>query len=137
MGATYTLNTKTEDVHQRLLEITGGLGPDVIIEAVGSPFTYQMAVNEVAFTGRVICIGYAKSDVTFQTKLFVQKELDIRGSRNAMPSDFRAVIHYLERGTCPVDQLITRVIKPEEALQTMQWWSENPGKVFRILVDFK
>jgi len=137
MGASYTINTKTDDVHQRLLEMTSGFGPDVVIEAVGSPFTYQMAVDEVAFTGRVICIGYAKSEVSFQTKYFVQKELDIRGSRNAMPSDFRAVIHYLERGTCPVDQLITRVIKPEEALQTMQWWSENPGKVFRILVDFK
>ena len=103
---------------------------------MGNPFTYQMAVNEVAFTGRVACIGYAKQDVTFTTKLFVQKELDIRGSRNATPEDFRAVIKYLERGTAPVDKLITKVIKPEEALETMQWWSENPGKVFRILVEF-
>ena len=136
MGATYTINSKTDDVHARLSEMTGGFGPDVIIEAVGSPFTYQMAVNEVSFTGRVVCIGYAKADVTFTTKLFVQKELDIRGSRNATPSDFRAVIKYLERGTCPTETLITKVIKPEEALDTMKWWSENPGKVFRILVDF-
>ena len=103
---------------------------------MGSVPTYQMAINEVAFTGRVTCIGYAKSEVSFQTKYFVQKELDIRGSRNAQPSDFRAVIRYLERGTCPVDDLITKVIKPEEALDTMRWWSENPGKVFRILVEF-
>ena len=136
MGATYTVNTIKEDVHQRLSEMTQGFGPDVIIEAVGSVPTYQMAINEVAFTGRVTCIGYAKSEVSFQTKYFVQKELDIRGSRNAQPSDFRAVIRYLERGTCPVDDLITKVIKPEEALDTMRWWSENPGKVFRILVEF-
>ena len=136
MGAAFAINTKTEDVHQRLLDITGGYGPDVIVEAVGNPFTYQMAVNEVAFTGRVVCIGYAKSDVTFQTKLFVQKELDIRGSRNATPEDFRAVIRYLEKGTAPIDTLITKVIQPEDALATMQWWSQNPGKVFRILVKF-
>ena len=136
MGATYAINTKTEDVHARLSEITGGFGPDVVIEAVGSVPTYQMAINEVAFTGRVTCIGYAKSEVSFQTKYFVQKELDIRGSRNAMPSDFRAVIHYLERGTCPIDELITKIVRPEEALETMQWWSQNPGQVFRILVDF-
>jgi threonine dehydrogenase-like Zn-dependent dehydrogenase len=67
----------------------------------------------------------------------VQKELDIRGSRNALPSDFRAVIHYLERGTCPVDSLISRVVKPEEAAEAMQQWSEQPGKVFRILVDMQ
>ena len=137
MGATYAINTKTEDVHARLQELTAGFGPDVVIEAVGSPMTYQMAVNEVAFTGRVVCIGYAKSEVSFQTKYFVQKELDIRGSRNAQPSDFRAVIHYLERGTCPVDRLISNEVKPEEALDAMQEWSANPGKVFRILVDFQ
>jgi threonine dehydrogenase-like Zn-dependent dehydrogenase len=134
MGASYTINTKTENVHQRLIEMTSGFGPDVVIEAVGSTPTYQLAVDEVAFTGRVVCIGYAKAEVSFQTKYFVQKELDIRGSRNAQPSDFRAVIHYLERGTCPVDTLITKVVKPEEAYDTMRWWSENPGKVFRILV---
>lgn len=136
MGASYTINTKTENVHQRLLEMTSGFGPDVVIEAVGSPATYQMAVDEVSYTGRVVCIGYAKSEVSFQTKYFVQKELDIRGSRNAMPQDFRAVIHYLERHTSPIDRLITRVIRPEEGLQTMRWWSQNPGKVFRILMEF-
>ena len=136
MGAAYAVNTKEEDVHQRLQELTGGFGPDVVIEAVGSVPTYQMAVNEVAFTGRVACIGYAKSEVSLQTKYFVQKELDIRGSRNAMPQDFRAVIRYLESNDCPTDELITKVIKPEEALDTMRWWSENPGKVFRILVEF-
>ena len=145
MGATYAINTIKEDVHQRLQEITGGygqegFGPDVIIEAVGSVPTYQMAVNEVSFTGRVVCIGYAKSEVSFQTKYFVQKELDIRGSRNAQPSDFHAVINYLRKhkgtGERMIDALITRVVKPEEALETMRWWSQNPGKVFRILVEF-
>lgn len=136
LGASYTINSLTDNVHKRLLEMTSGFGPDVVIEAVGSVPTYQMAVNEVAFTGRVVCIGYAKSDVSFETKYFVQKELDIRGSRNAMPQDFRAVIHYLERGTCPTERLITKVIRPEEALETMRWWNQNPGKVFRILVQF-
>ena len=136
MGASYAVNTKTGDVHARLMEITSGFGPDVVIEAVGSIPTYQMAINEVGFTGRVVCIGYAKSEVSFQTKYFVQKELDIRGSRNAQPSDFRAVIRYLERGTCPVDRLISNEVEPEGAANAMDQWAANPGKVFRILVHF-
>ncbi len=135
LGAQYAVNTKTENVHDRLAELTGGLGPDVIVEAVGSVPTYQLAVNEVAFTGRIACIGYAKADAELPTRLFVQKELDVRGSRNAMPSDFRAVIQYLQRGTCPVDELISRVVKPEESQATMEYWMQHPGKVFRILVD--
>lgn len=136
LGAKYSINSKTENVHERLVEYTAGFGPDVVIEAVGSPATYVMAVEEVAFTGRVVYIGYAKNDVSFQTKLFVQKELDIRGSRNALPADFRAVIHYMNQGTCPKDELISEVIEPENVQQAMEAWSAEPGKVFRILVKF-
>lgn len=136
IGAAYTINSKTENVHERVLELTAGQGADVVIEAVGSPATYLMAVDEVAFTGRVVCIGYAKSEVPFQTKFFVQKELDIRGSRNALPEDFRAVIKFLNKGNCPVEQLISRIVKPEQAGEALKTWSENPGKVFRILVEF-
>lgn len=136
LGATYTINSKTEDLHARLQAITSGEGPDVVIEAVGSPATYVTAVNEVAFTGRVVCIGYAKTEISFQTKLFVQKELDIRGSRNALPEDFRAVIRYMRQGSCPVDQLISRIAEPEEAFQAMKGWAANPAKVFRVLVKF-
>ena len=136
LGAAYTVNTLEEDVHARLSEITSGMGPDVIIEAVGNTRTYQMAVEEVSFTGRVVYIGYAKSEVSFQTKLFVQKELDIRGTRNALPSDFRAVIHYMQQKDCPVDKLISMEVTPEEAEQAMVRWTEDPGKIFRILVKF-
>ena len=136
LGAKFVINSKTDNVHEKLQEITNGCGPDVVIEAVGAPATYVMAVEEVAFTGRVVCIGYAKSEVAFQTKLFVQKELDIRGSRNALPADFRAVINYLQQGNCPVDELVTRVVEPQETLDTMLEWMAFPGQVFRILVKF-
>ncbi|MBK5722356.1 zinc-binding alcohol dehydrogenase family protein [Dysgonomonas sp. Marseille-P4677] len=136
LGVADTINSKTENVHERLLAITNGTGPDVIIEAVGAPATYQMAINEVAFTGRVVCIGYAKSEIAFETKFFVMKELDIRGSRNAMPEDFRAVIEYMKRGTCPKDKLISAIYKPEQAQQALEYWSQHPGQVFRILIEF-
>ena len=102
MGASYVINTLNDNVHARVLEMTAGFGPDVVIEAVGSAETYQMAVDEVAFTGRVICIGF----------------------------------HYLERHTCPVDQLISDVVTPEQAPAAMEKWAARPGKVFRILVNF-
>lgn len=136
LGASYTINSQTENVHIRLQEITDGTGPDVVVEAVGAPPTYQMAINEVAFTGRVVCIGYAKSDISFTTKYFVMKEIDIRGSRNAMPEDFRAVMQYMKRGTCPVDELISGIYEPEQAQSALEGWMANPGKVFRILIKF-
>ena len=137
LGATYGVNSKEENLLEKVAEYTGGYGADVAIEAVGNPITYRAAIDVVGFTGRVVCIGYAKQDVEFTTKYFVQKELDIRGSRNATPNDFRAVIRYMQGGKAPVDEFISAVITPEEAQTTMEKWAEVPAQVFRILVKMQ
>jgi threonine dehydrogenase-like Zn-dependent dehydrogenase len=135
LGAQHTINSLNTNLHEELVKLTGGDGPDVVVEAAGNPITYRAAVEEVAFTGRVICIGYAGSEVSFATKLFVQKEMDIMGSRNATPEDFRAVISYLERGTFPLDKMITLKVKPEGAAEAVKQWAADPGKVMKILLD--
>jgi len=136
IGATHVINSKTTNLHKALVKITNGHGPDVIIEAAGNPITYQSALVEAAFAARVVCIGYAKNDVSFATKLWVQKEIDILGSRNATPSDFEAVINYLKQGTFPLDEMVTRVIEPEDAADAVASWAANPGQVMKILVRF-
>lgn len=127
LGATYTYNTATE---------WNLPAPDVVIEAVGAAPTYQLAVNKVAFTGRIVCIGYAKADISLTTSLFVKKELDIMGSRNANPSDFEAVIKYLTNSGAPVEKFISRIIEPQQSAEALKTWAEAPGKVFRILVKW-
>lgn len=134
-GASELIHSKSEDLHQRLVEITG-TGPDVMIEAIGLPATFRAAVEEVAFTGRVVYIGYAKEPVSYETRLFVQKELDILGSRNALPEDFREVIRMLEAGRFPVDNAVTAIVPPEEAAAILAEWSANPAKFTKIMVQF-
>jgi threonine dehydrogenase-like Zn-dependent dehydrogenase len=134
-GATDLIHSKRENLHQRLQELTGGDGPNVIIEAIGLPETFRAAVEEVAFTGRVVYIGYAKQPVAYETKLFVQKELDILGSRNALPADFREVIAMLEAGRFPVDRAVSATVALEEAPAVMARWSENPALFTKIMVQ--
>jgi threonine dehydrogenase-like Zn-dependent dehydrogenase len=135
-GAAHLINTATQDLHGRLAEITRGLGPDVVIEAIGLPSTFRAAVEEVAFTGRVVYIGYAKEPVAYETRLFVQKELDILGSRNALPEDFREVIRMLESGAFPVEDAVSAIVSPEEAAGKLAEWSANPGRFTKIMVKF-
>ena len=134
-GASHTINSVRESLHAGLLELTAGRGPDVVIEAVGTPATFRAAVEEVAFTGRVVYIGYAKESVSYETRLFVQKELDILGSRNAQPEDFRAVIRLLESKKFPVEQAVSLIVSLEEAPQALRSWSENPSRYQKILVS--
>jgi threonine dehydrogenase-like Zn-dependent dehydrogenase len=130
-----TINSARESLHKRLEKITHGRGPDVIIEAVGTPETFRAAVEEVAYTGRVVYIGYAKQPVSYESKLFVQKELDILGSRNAETEDFNAVIRLLEAGKLPVERFVSLVVPLEEAPEALRSWSENPSGFKKILVS--
>jgi threonine dehydrogenase-like Zn-dependent dehydrogenase len=134
IGAAHTINTTRVDLHEALLSVTDGDGPDVIIEAVGSPATYRAAVDEVAYTGRVVCIGYAKQPVAFNTGVFVRKEIEILGSRNCQ-GEFTDVIRYLESGRFPVDDVISRVVSLDDAGTALAEWSLNPGPITKIMVD--
>jgi threonine dehydrogenase-like Zn-dependent dehydrogenase len=134
-GATDLIHSGKENLHSRLSKLTDGRGPDCIIEAIGLAHTFRASVEEVAFTGRVVYIGYAKEPVAYETSLFVQKELDILGSRNALPADFREVIRMLEERRFPVDDVISAIVPIEEAPEMLRQWSSNPAAFTKIIVQ--
>lgn len=135
IGVAHTINTSREDLHEALMRITDGDGPDVIIEAVGNAITYRAAVDEVAYTGRVVCIGYAKSAVEFNTGIFVRKEIEILGSRNCT-DEFPEVIAYLEAGKFPVEDVISKTVSLEDAGAALADWAANAKGITKIMVDF-
>ena len=134
-GACHVIHSNREDVHACLQRITGGHGPDVIIEAIGRPETFRAAVEEVSFAGRVVYIGYAKELVSYETRLFVQKELDIVGSRNALPEDFREVIRMFEQKRFPTTKAITTTVPLEDGPAILRAWSENPAAYTKIMIS--
>ncbi len=134
VGAHFTINSRTGSVHEELLALSDGLGPDVVIEAVGLPDTYRLAVEEVAHTGRVVYIGWAKEPIGFDTKLFVHKELDVLGSRNSL-LEFPAVIEMLSKGRFPVEATISATVPLDGAGDALRRWSESPQSFTKILVE--
>ncbi|MBR1487655.1 MAG: zinc-binding alcohol dehydrogenase family protein [Bacteroidales bacterium] len=128
LGAAYTYDTGTP--------WEGLPAPSVVIEAVGSPATYQLAIERADFCGRVVCIGYPKSEVLLPPALIVKKELAVMGSRNAAPTDFEAVIRSIRRGEAPLDRFVSGIVRPEEAQDALERWDAAPGHVFRILTQW-
>lgn len=134
-GAAHTINSANEDLHEMLEQVTDGRGPDVIIEAIGSRQTFRAAVDEVAQTGRVVYLGFAKEEVAYDTRLFVLKEVDILGSRNALPEDFLAVIRMLEARRFPVEDAVTHMVAMEEAPRILEAWNHEPTRFGKIMVE--
>ncbi len=134
-GAQYTINAAQEDVLRRVNEITNDFGADVVIEAVGSAQTYTMAIDVVGFTGCVVYIGYASQPVSFDTKFFVLKELDIRGSRGSDAEDFKNVLKAVKSGAVNPEDIISHTFDFDKSDKAIQLWAEDPSKVSKIVIN--
>lgn len=134
LGARYTINSNKENLDDTVEHITSADGPDVVIEAVGQRRTFSKAVDLASFAGRVVYIGYAKKPVEYETKLFVSKELDIKGSRNAMDHEFEAVIKMIASGKVDVDTIITQRFQLEQTNEALKFWDKNTEQVTKILI---
>lgn len=63
-GADLTINNGTDDAKAMVAELTGGLGADVAIEAVGVPATFELAASLIRPGGRVANVGVHGEPVT-------------------------------------------------------------------------
>jgi alcohol dehydrogenase len=63
-GADETINSGREDAKARVLELTGGLGADVAVEAVGVPETFELCTEIVRPGGHVANVGVHGHPVT-------------------------------------------------------------------------
>jgi threonine dehydrogenase-like Zn-dependent dehydrogenase len=133
-GAQHTVNSTQVDLLEEVARLTGGEGVDVAIEAVGLPQTFRQAVKAVCYAGRVVYVGYAKSEACYDTTDFVRKELDIRGSRNALRV-FPAVVQMLEKRQQPFEELITRVYPVGQTADALRDWDAEPGAFTKVLVE--
>jgi alcohol dehydrogenase len=72
-GADVTINNSREDALKAVLELTGGLGVDVAVEAVGVPATFELAAELIRPGGRVANIGVHGEPVTLHLeKLWIR-----------------------------------------------------------------
>ena len=66
--------------------LTDGLGPDVVIEAAGTPAAFSDALRFVRDGGRVVTLGYHVTPVSFVPgEEYFFKELELRASRAMGP----------------------------------------------------
>jgi alcohol dehydrogenase len=72
-GADVTINNGTEDALAKAMEITGGLGVDVAIEAVGVPDTFELCTELIRAGGHVANVGvHGKCATLHLEKLWIR-----------------------------------------------------------------
>src|SRR5436309_10051654 len=79
-GADVTINSAREDAVAKVMELTGGLGADVAIEAVGVPETFELCTELIRPGGRVANVGVHGHSATLHLeKLWIRDVLITTG----------------------------------------------------------
>ncbi|MGP9694932.1 S-(hydroxymethyl)mycothiol dehydrogenase [Brachybacterium sp. AOP25-B2-12] len=118
LGATDVLDTKglePEQVAEKVRELTGGFGADVVIDAVGIPQTYRAAFEARDLAGRVVLVGVPRPGVDITLPL-----LDVFGRGGALKSswygdclperDFPYLVDLYLQGRLPLQRFVTGTV---------------------------
>jgi len=81
LGAQHTLNPTTTNLRDAVKELTGGVGADCVIEAVGKPETLAQTVKLVKRGGTVMLIGWSGNETDpFDLTTVTLDELTVLGT---------------------------------------------------------
>lgn len=138
LGATHTVNSKTDDAVEAVKALTDGNGADVVVEAVGRPETYEQAFFMRDLAGTVVLVGVPNPTATVELPMI---EIFGRGGAlksswygDCLPSrDFPMLVDLFQQGRFPLDAFVSERIginDIESAFDKM-----HKGEVLRSVVE--
>ncbi len=111
-GATAVLSSNA-DVVEQVMQLTGGAGVDLAIEAVGRNETVKASIESVRKGGTVVLVGNISPEVTLPLQKVVTRQIRLQGSC-ASSGEYPRAIELLANGAIQVKSLITAVAPLEE-----------------------
>lgn len=134
-GATGVINSGKNDIREEAMKITGGNGFDVCVEACGLSVTFLSCIDCAAFAANIILIGNGKKETTFLHSILLKKELNVFGSRNSYPKDFKAVIDLIASGEVNVLDMVSDVYPIDRADEAFKALANNDGSLAKVLIE--
>ena len=130
------INGAEVDVRERVMELTGGRGADVIITATAANVTQEQAISMAARNGRISFFGgLPKTDpfIRCDSNLVHYRQLHIHGANGSAPEHNKRALEYISTGQVPVKDLITEHIPLERALEAFQ--IVKNGEAIKVTIE--
>jgi L-iditol 2-dehydrogenase len=130
------LNTEPEEVARQVRALTGGYGADVVIEAVGNPETWELAVHLLRRGGTVQFFGGCPSDarISLETQLLHYSEIKCVASFHHTPSYIRKALDIVSRGDITAHDFVNREEPLSNLLDVMRHLMSHNGHMKTAII---
>jgi L-iditol 2-dehydrogenase len=134
-GATDVVNAGESDVRQAVMDLTGGLGTDVVMEVVGKPSAVELALKLAKKGGRVVIFGFSSegAQAAFSPFEVLSRELTVMGAW-VNPYTFPRALDVLAAGVVDVKPLVTHRLPLEQTGQGIAMMMDKPAGFLKALV---
>ncbi|HEV7189431.1 MAG TPA: zinc-binding dehydrogenase, partial [Blastococcus sp.] len=130
------INGSEVDVVERVKELTGGRGADVVITATAANIAQEQAIAMAARRGRISFFGgLPKTNpyITCDSNLVHYRELMIMGANGSAPEHNKRALEYIASGKVPVKDLITARLPLERALEAFDIVAK--GEAIKVTIE--
>lgn len=134
-GADDVIHAINESIVERVMELTDGEGPNVVIDAVCLPSTFQLSVDIVSPAGTVVVLGFDERPSEISQLPITKKEVTIVGSR-LQTNQFGKVVSLLNEGKLKGSGLITHKFPLEKVQEAFSFVEQNPDQVRKAVIVF-
>jgi L-iditol 2-dehydrogenase len=130
------INGSEVDVVERVKELTGGRGADVVITATAANIAQEQAIGMAARRGRISFFGGLPKTNPFikcDSNLVHYRELMIMGANGSAPEHNKRALEYISTGKVPVKDLITARLPLERALEAFDIVAK--GEAIKVTIE--
>ncbi|SNS74221.1 L-iditol 2-dehydrogenase [Geodermatophilus pulveris] len=130
------LNGREVDVVERVMELTGGRGAEVVITATAANVAQEQAIRMAARRGRISFFGgLPKTNpiIACDSNLVHYRELMIMGANGSAPAHNKRALEYIASGEVPVKDLITVHLPLERVMEAFDIVAK--GEAIKVTVE--
>jgi threonine dehydrogenase-like Zn-dependent dehydrogenase len=133
LGAVATVNAGRHDVAEVVADLSGGLGADIVVEAVGVGAVYRQAIAIARRRGKVMFFGAAAPTIELDPIPILHKELLLIGCTGANDESADAV-HLVADGTVDLMPLVTHEFSLDDAQEAMETLADPASGAVKVLL---
>ena len=134
LGADGVINGAKEDVSERVSQITGGKGMDLVVETAGTEITTRQAIQIAKKGSNIVLVGYSKTgEMTLPMSLVLDKELTFKTVfryRHIYPMAIDAVAS----GKVNLKGIVTDIFSLDEAQKAMDYSVNNKADIVKAVI---
>lgn len=132
----HTLHAAQENSSARMKDFFGAEGADISFELAASPHSLAAAVEVTKVRGVIVAGGMFKQSPVIDLQQVTMKEQHVLGTRVYTYSDFHEALRLLNDADFPVEELISKRIRVEEAIEQGFQAIKNGEDLMKVLIRF-